>query len=277
MLIGKIKKELERLGMKPNKTLGQNFLVNEGIYKKILDVAQIKPGETILEVGAGLGTLTEYLAATGANIVAVEKDAHLVGYLKIKLKNLKNVRIVEDDILKFDPQRYALGIVNYKIVGNIPYYLTSHLIRTIFENWPQPKEIILMVQKEVAQRMSAKPPQMSLLGVATQFYSKVEIAGRVSRGSFYPMPKVDSAIIKLIPSPEPYTLNPESFFKVVSAGFSGKRKQLINTLSGGLKLPREKVELKLLSLGISPQRRAETLTIEEWQKLTDIIYGGDIY
>lgn len=275
MLTRKIKTELENLGIKPNKTLGQNFLVNEGIYKKILDIAQIGPNEIILEIGAGLGTLTEYLAKTTQKVVTIEKDRHLITYLREYFKNYKNVEIIEADILKVTPSKFGFESGKYKIIGNIPYYLTSHLIKIAAENWPLPKIIVFMVQKEVAQRITAKPPHMSFLGIITQLYFKAEMATRVFKKNFYPVPRVDSAIIKLVPKDLPRLSKNEAeiIFKVASAGFSEKRKQLINALSSGLKLPKKEIEFFMLSSDISAQRRAETLTLEEWQKLANTIYS----
>jgi 16S rRNA (adenine1518-N6/adenine1519-N6)-dimethyltransferase len=278
----KIKDELDQLGIKPKKSLGQNFLVNEGVYKKIVAALEIKKDDIIVEVGPGLGTLTGYLAESKAEIVAVEKDEKLAAYLKSKLSNRKNVKIIEGDILKFNPGNYQLQTTNYKLVGNIPYYLSSHLIRVVFEKWPRPEKIVLMLQKEVAQRIVAKPPNMSLLAVSVQYYSKPEIVSHVSAGSFYPPPEVDSAIIKLVPSEQftAYGENTENcklktvnFFKVVRAGFAGKRKQLANTLATGLKISKQEIQQKLSLIDVDPRRRAETLTIKEWQKITNFLFS----
>jgi len=272
-LLNIIKKELNALDIKPKKSLGQNFLINEGIYKKIVAALEIKGDDTIIEVGPGLGTLTEYLAESGAKIIAVEKDRKFAAYLKNKFPDRKNVRIIEGDILKFNPAYYQLQTINYKVVGNIPYYLTSHLLRIVLEKWPRPRLVVLMLQKEVAQRIIAKPPDMSLLAVSVQYYAKPEITNYVSAGSFYPPPKVDSAIIKLEIRNQKIEnrKNDKEFFRVVRAGFSGKRKQLANNLSAGLKLSKKEIELKLLAVDVDPRRRAETLTVEEWQKITDIL------
>ncbi len=287
----KIKNELDRLGIKPKKSLGQNFLVNEGIYKKIVAALEIKRSDIIIEVGPGLGTLTGYLAESGARVIAIEKDEKLATYLKNKFSNQKSVKIIGGDILKFSPEACNLKPVTFKIVGNIPFYLTSHLIRTVFEKWPHPEKIVLMLQKEVAQRIVAKPPDMSLLAVSVQYYSKPEIISYVSAGNFYPSPKVDSAIIKLTPrlqvtgyrlqekdgnkKPETWPLKPETFFRVVRAGFAGKRKQLLNNLARSLKISKQEIQQKLSSIDINPQRRAETLTIEEWQKITNSLFSQD--
>ena len=282
-LANQIKNELNQLGIKPKKSLGQNFLINGGVYRKIVAAAEIKAGDTVVEVGPGLGTLTEYLAETGAEIIAIEKDHALAEYLKTKFADQKNVKIIEDDILNFDPIRYTLNAIPYKIAGNIPYYLTSHLLRTIFEKWPQPELIVLMLQKEVAQRIVAKPPKMSLLAVSVQYYAQPKIISYVSHGNFYPPPEVDSAIIKLAPRVQGigyseksadagrWTLDAGRFFRIVRMGFAGKRKQLGNNLSGGLKLEKRFVEEKLKSIGIDPKRRAETLTLDEWQNITTML------
>ncbi len=280
----KIKDELNQLGIEPKKSLGQNFLINEGIYKKIVVALEIKNNDIIVEVGPGLGTLTGFLAESGAEIIAIEKDGLLTAYLKNKFKNNKNVTIIEGDILKFNPVDYRLQTTNYKLVGNIPYYLTSRLTRTVFEKWPRPEKIVLMIQKEVAQRIIAKPPDMSLLAVSVQYYSEPKIISYVSRNSFYPAPKVDSAILRLVSSfqflasskkTKNSQLETRSFFRIVRAGFAGKRKQLINNLAMGLKISKQEIQQKLSLVDINPQRRAETLTIEEWQKITNSLFSRD--
>jgi len=272
-LLSIIKKELNILGIKPKKSLGQNFLVNKNVYQKIITALEIKKGDKIIEIGPGLGTLTSFLAESRAKVIAVEKDHKLVDYLKNKFANQKNVTIIEDDILRCDPKNYKLKAISYKLVGNIPYYLTSHLLRLIFEKWPCPKIVALTLQKEVAQRIVAKPPNMSLLAVSVQYYSKPEIIDYIPRRSFYPAPEVDSAIIKLVPREQfvTYQENTKNFFRIVRAGFSGKRKQLINSLARGLKIKKDTIESKLKAAGVDPRRRAETLTLEEWQKITNTL------
>lgn len=272
MITSEIIKQLKIAGITPNKTLGQNFLINERIYEKIVTAVGTNPSDVIVEVGPGLGTLTDYLLTTEAKIIAVEKDKKMVEFLTNKFKNNKNVDVVYGDILKFNPVDYNLHNLNYKITGNIPYYLTSHLVRTVFSGWPKPKIIVFMLQKEVALRMIAKPPQMSLLSVSVQYYSKPEIVSHVSRGNFYPMPKVDSSIIKLNPTGSETSPEKEKkFFQIAKIGFSSKRKQLLNNLSSGLNVSKEAIAEKLTSAGIAPQRRAETLTINEWGKLAEIL------
>lgn len=276
MLTQQIKKELIKLGIKPKKNMGQNFLINEGVYRKIIAAAEIREGDRVIEIGPGLGTLTKFLTDTGAKVIAIEKDRKLADYLKTKFINQKNVRIEEENILKYDVSKDVSKFdfeTSYKLIGNIPYYITSRLLRTVFENWPTPELIVLMIQKEVAQRITAKPPKMSLLAVSVQYYAEPKIISYVSRGSFYPAPKVDSALIRLQPNQtKRYPLNTKHFFDIVRAGFAGKRKQLGNNLTRELKLAKNIVEKKLKSIGIDPTRRAETLTINEWQKITNIFF-----
>jgi len=267
----KISEKLKEAGINPKKSLGQNFLVNEKVYKQIIAALEARPSDTVIEVGPGLGTLTDYLIQTGAKIIAVEKDDKLAEYLKKKYAGNLRVEIIHDDILKFNLTNYQIPITNYKLVGNIPFYLTSHLIKMIFETWPVPEKIVFMVQKEVAKRIVGLPPHSSLLSVGVQYYSTPEIIDYVSKGNFYPTPKVDSAIIRLKPGNEkPAPEETKNFFRVVTAGFSANRKQLANNLSAILKLPRPVVDEKLLLAVIAPSRRAETLTLDEWQKIAKI-------
>lgn len=273
MITPEVIRRAQEAGIIAKKSLGQNFLISAGAYDKIIDIVNVRPSDTIVEVGPGLGTLTDRLAGTVKKLIAVEKDDRLSTYLSKRYQDHRNVKIINDDILKFNPISYELRERGYKIVGNIPYYLTSHLIRRLLESWPTPQSIVLTVQKEVAHRIAATSPKMSLLAVAVQFYSKASIEGQISRGSFYPIPKVDSSIIKLTPLAQKMDKNfAKYFFQIVHAGFASKRKQLGGNLSNYLKVPRDKIEQKILLLGISPQRRAETLTIEEWEKITNSFF-----
>ena len=253
----------------PKKSLGQNFLVNQGILDKIVGAAEVGPKDTVIEVGPGTGNLTRKLSEKAKRVVAVEKDHRLIDSLQEQFKN-SNVEIVEGDVLKLDIgklfENCKLKIENcdYKVIGNIPYYITSHFLRTVFEEWPKPKLTVLTVQKEVAQRIMAKPPHMNLLALSVQFYSNPTIIGYISKGSFRPMPKVDSAIISLRPKAE--SLKPadkDLFFKLVKAGFSEKRKQLLSNLSstGYKKWALEEIFDKLK---ISRQARAQELSIPQW-------------
>ncbi len=261
------------------KSLGQNFLINQGILDKIVQAVEVGPEDIIIEVGPGTGNLTEKLAKRAGQVIAIEKDRRLIEPLKEKFKN-SNVEIVEDDALKVNIGNLLLPSiskaygrkVNYKVVGNIPYYITSNLLRTIFEEWPKPKLIILTVQKEVAQRIVAKPPDMNLLALSVQFYAEPKIIGYVSRGSFRPMPKVDSAILRLSPKPE--ILNPKQkglFFELIKAGFSGKRKQLINNLSKNFGILRDDLLKIFEEAGFDYDVRAENLSLNQWIELEKFI------
>ena len=253
-----------------NKLLGQNWLVNPKIHEAILAAGEIGSSDTVLEVGPGTGLLTEHLVKTGARILAVEKDPKLVEILQEKFKNYKNVTIISDDILKFDHTQYKIPDKRYKLIGNIPYYLTSHLLRIALEKWPSPERLVLMIQKEVAQRIVAKPPQMSLLALSVQFYAETKIMRSVAKGNFRPTPKVDSAIIKITPralSFEQKRLAPV-LFKIARAGFEGKRKQILNSLSTNLNLPKADLENTLTQSQIDPHRRPETLNLQEWLNLS---------
>lgn len=260
-----VKNILEKYHLKPSLRLGQNFLIDENILKKIIAAADIKKDDVVLEVGPGLGTLTQALATQAKKVLAVEKDKHLVEVLEETLKEYPNVDVIQSDILK-----YSLPSSAYKVVANIPYYLTSHLIRELLESKVPPSLIVLMIQKEVAERMMAKPPNMNLLAVSVQYYAEPKIISAVSQNCFYPKPKIDSAIVTLTAKPKKEE-SPDLFFKVVRAGFSQKRKQLANNLANQLKLEKKMVETILLQHNISPQQRAETLTIEDWQKIAGTI------
>lgn len=248
---------------KAKKSLGQNFLINPGILDKIVVAAELDKNDTIIEIGPGTGVLTEKLTQAlrqsskqeSSRVIAVEKDRRLIEKLKEKFKN-SNVEIIEEDILKLDVGK-LIESSRYKVIGNIPYYITSHLLKTIFEKWPTPDFVLLMVQKEVARRITAKPPRMNLLAISTQFYAEPKIVSYVSRGSFRPMPKVDSAIIKLVPLRQSRVGDHESkdkFFKLIKTAFAGKRKQLKNTI--GLEV--------LNKTGIKPTARPEELSMDDW-------------
>lgn len=268
-----IKNLLEINNTRPSKSLGQNFLIDQRVLEKIISSADIKPTDVILEVGPGLGILTYALAKKAKRVVTIEKDETMVKILSETIKNLKNVDVFNEDILKLYPtsDKYALGS-EYKIVANIPYYLTSPLIRKFLECDLQPKEIILMIQKEVAQRICSKTPDMNLLAVSVQFYADAKIISTVSKNCFWPAPKVDSAIIKITPK-EKYNISPDLFFKVVKAGFSHPRKQLVNNLTSlkylnGVKLTKDKISDLLTKIGVTPNQRAETMSIENWVALS---------
>lgn len=254
--------------LKPNKLMGQNWLVNPKILGDILKAGEIEGGETVLEVGPGTGLLTEQLVRQGAKIIAVEKDQRLIPILREKLKPWQHVKIVKEDILKFNPRDYGLKDKNYKLIGNVPYYLTSYLLRTVFEKWPQPQIMVLMIQKEVAQRITARPPRMNLLALFAQYFAQLEIIKIVSRKNFKPIPKVDSAIIRLTPHSQTFNTRKELIlFRLWKAGFSSKRKKLIGNLVKRLTIERKVLEKAFLASELDLNCRAENLSLAQWQIL----------
>jgi len=290
-MLNELRELLRKYGLKPRKHLGQNFLINKDILSEIINTADLTKNDIVLEIGPGLGILTKELAKKAKKVIAIEKDEKLVKILKKELAHFKNIKIIEGDILKLPVTSYQLP-VTYKLVANLPYYITSPVIRKFLEegNPPpstkvstfvktsadrsggRPKLMVLMVQKEVAERICAKPPDMSLLSVAVQFYSQAKIVKIVKKESFWPSPKVDSAIIKLTTNNLPRwqagrqltTINTNLFFKIVKAGFSQPRKQLKNNLKKIFGKDTEKI---LKQSKIETTRRAETLSIDDWLRI----------
>jgi 16S rRNA (adenine1518-N6/adenine1519-N6)-dimethyltransferase len=264
-----IKELLSKYATRPSKTMGQNFLTNKQVLDKIITAANLTKKDTVIEIGPGIGTLTRELSQHAGKVITIEKDRMMLEILKETLKEHSNINVLSGDILKTSTR--DLVPKDYKVVANIPYYLTSALIRKLLEEESQPSEIILMIQKEVAQRICSAPPDMSLLSVSVQFYATPEIISYVSKESFWPAPKIDSAIIKITPHKKAPNTNREVFFKVVKAGFSHPRKQLANNLSKELHKKREEVELWLLNNHIQPTQRAETLSILDWEHLANTL------
>lgn len=251
--------------IKPNKRLGQNFLKDKGVVKKILKAADLKPNDTILEIGPGFGILTKELIKTVKKVIAIEKDKRLADSLREDLKEYNNVKIVNEDILK---NNYKLPTINYKLVANLPFNIASAVIRKLLEEKNKPKEMILMVQKEVGQKITAKPPRMSILSVSVQVYAEAKILFYVPKEYFQPKPKVDATVIKITPWGKPGLLQKELFFKIVRGGFSSPRKQITNNLSKELNTDKENTINWLRQNNINPNQRAETLTVEDWKNLT---------
>ena len=262
-----IKDLLEKYHTKPIKYMGQNFLIDASALKKVVDSAEIDKKDTILEIGPGLGVLTKELAGRAKKVIAIEKDATMMEILRETLKDYGNVEIIQGNALT--ATNYQLPTTNYKLVANIPYYITSPLIRKFLESKNQPETIVLMVQKEVAQRICSKPPNMSLLAVSVQFYAKAQIIFYISKGCFWPVPKVNSAIIKITPKVGGRPTSTDLFFKIVKAGFSQPRKQLAGNLAKGLQKSKKEIETWLLKNNLQPKQRAETLSIEDWIDLTN--------
>ncbi|MBL8055499.1 MAG: ribosomal RNA small subunit methyltransferase A [Anaerolineales bacterium] len=266
---------LRRFDLRPKKSLGQNFLVDEAALAKVAAAAGLTAQDSVLEIGPGLGSLTRHLAEAAGRVVAVELDQGLLPALRFVLEPYTNVTILPGDILQLDPAALGLGPA-YKVAANIPYYITSAVIRHLLEASVRPAVIVLTVQREVAERICAEPGEMSLLAVSVQVYSRPQIAARVPAGAFYPRPEVDSAVVRLEVRPEPAVagVDMDQFFRVVKAGFSQKRKQLRNALAGGLQLPPAAVEAALAPAGVDPQRRAETLSLAEWGVVARALPAG---
>jgi len=263
-----IKGLLEKQDGYPKKALGQNFLINRNALMKIVGAAEIASSDEILEIGPGIGTLTRELAEKAKRVVAVEKDRKMLEILKETLADKANAEIVQADALKINPSDFKLTSGAYKLLGNLPFNVSNPIIRKFLEVADKPLFMLFLVQKEVAQRICAKAPDMNLLAVSVQFYAKPKIVGYVSKSSFWPRPKVDGAIIKIIP--EKLSLGADFidlFFKIVKAGFSQPRKQLINNMSRGLAADRGAVNDWLLKNNIEPKQRAETLTMDNWLSL----------
>jgi 16S rRNA (adenine1518-N6/adenine1519-N6)-dimethyltransferase len=257
------------MDIQAKKSLGQNFLINQGVVERIIKAGELTSNDKIIEVGPGKGVLTQALADRAGSVIAIEKDHRLIEELGTTVGARANVSIVEGDVLEWKPVDLKAG--EYKIIANIPYYITSHFIRTALEDWPRPLLIILMVQKEVAKRIVAQPPHSNLLALSVQMYAKPEIVMNVSRGSFRPVPNVDSAILKLTPYPTADSAGDnERVFRIIRAGFHAPRKQLINNLLS-LSIPRTNIEHVLTSVGIAPNARPENLTLDQWKHLANAL------
>ncbi|GAB4566373.1 MAG: 16S rRNA (adenine(1518)-N(6)/adenine(1519)-N(6)) -dimethyltransferase RsmA [Anaerolineae bacterium] len=268
---------LRRYDLRPRKGLGQNFLVDPVHLERIVQAAELTSGDIVLEIGPGPGGLTVLLARQAGRVVAVELDERMIQVLRDALAGMPNVRIVQGDILELDPAMLVAAegqpTPEYKVVANLPYYITSAAIRHLLEASHPPSLLVLTVQREVAQRIVAQPPQMSLLAVSVQLYAEAEIVDRIPAGAFYPPPKVESAVVRLRRRLEPAVPvdDREHFFDVVRAGFGQRRKQLRNALAAGLNLPTAVVTQAMSKAGIDPRRRAETMTLAEWARLASVI------
>ncbi len=257
-----IKNILQKYEIHPKKTLGQNFLIDQNIIDKIIKSAEIKKGEKILEIGPGLGLITKELDKYSDSVLAIEKDTLFTKILKGF--GFKNTEIIEDDILKYIKKN---DISDKKIIANIPYYLTSNLIRNLLESSNQPKEMFLVMQKEVAKRICED--EGNILSMSVKYYAKPKVCFYISKNSFWPSPKVDSALIRIIPSKK-YEEIDKFFFKVIKAGFSSPRKKLINNLQA-LEIEKDVLEKAFMESNLSLGIRAEKLSLEEWIKLRDFL------
>jgi 16S rRNA (adenine1518-N6/adenine1519-N6)-dimethyltransferase len=262
---------LKQYGLWASKGLGQNFLEDPAVLQEIADAAQIQETDTVLEIGPGLGSLTRYLAAQAKQVVAVEIDEKLLPALKSVLKPYRNVRVVQGDILALSPSALDLP-EDYVVAANIPYNITSALLRHLLASGSRPRRMVLTIQKEVAQRICETPPDMSLLALSVQVFGKPTVLSRIPPEAFFPAPSVDSAIVRVDIYPEPVIASEllSKFFELIKAGFSQKRKMLRNALAAGLHISPAEASALLTRAEIDPQRRAETLSLTEWDRLTRV-------
>ena len=282
-LLTQTRRRLRQFNLRARKGLGQHFLIDEEVLKLIISAAKLTATDIIMEIGPGLGMLTKELARQAGWVITVELDSKLAAILKQTLASFSNVTIINKDILEIDPaallreQKARFPAVisspfNYKVVANLPYYITSPILRHFLEASVKPQIMVIMVQKEVAEAIVAEPGQMSVLSISVQFYGKPMIISYVPAQCFYPAPEVDSAILRveLYPQPAVAVTDATSFFELVRAGFSASRKQIGNSLAQGLRLPKGEVLPLLEKAGIVPQRRAEALTLDEWAQLWQV-------
>jgi 16S rRNA (adenine1518-N6/adenine1519-N6)-dimethyltransferase len=274
-----IKSLLTYYNVAAQKSLGQHFLIDPTALKQMLTAANLSKSDFVLEIGPGFGVLTFPMADLAGRVLAVETDKKVLEILKALGSGCPNLEVLPSNILKLDSHyiydRYKTwskiksGKTNYKLVSNLPYYITSAILKLFLETDLPPDEIVVMMQKEVAARIVAEPGELSVLGISVQFYGKPEIIAQVPKTSFWPKPEVDSAIVKITPFKKtPFEIdNIKLFFRIVKAGFGEKRKQLHNSLSGGLWLDDEIVQTALTEIKIEPQTRPQDLSLEQWAKV----------
>jgi 16S rRNA (adenine1518-N6/adenine1519-N6)-dimethyltransferase len=251
----------------PQKKHGQNFLIDESAYQVILEAANLKKTDTVLEVGPGLGFLTERLARSVKKVIAVEIDEALYSFLPERFDDLgiNNIELVNEDILHLTSD-FAYD----KIVANLPYNISAHFLRNFLSKKNPPKELVLMLQKEVVERICAKPPKMSILSISVQYYAEPTLVAIVPRASFWPEPKVDSAIVKIVLKDKPFYHDAsleKKFFQLVKCGFSSRRKMLKNNLAGAYQISQVEAEKKLSQAGIANSVRAQELSLVDWHNL----------
>lgn len=270
---------ISQYGIKPSKSKGQNFLIDQNSLAKIVEAANLSANDYVLEIGPGLGVLTEELIKKAGQVLAVELDAQIITFLYKKFKQVNNLQILESDILKLKNSVLAekLKSEKYKVVANLPYNITKPILRKFLSYDPKPKLIVVLVQKEVALKIVAQNKKQSILGLSVLFYGQPEIIDYVPASSFYPQPKVDSAILKIktrtswpaelqqvLTKPEVADFSEKIFWQIIKIGFSSPRKQIQNNLQSGFKFSKQEVFEKIEQTGIKPSSRAEDLSLREW-------------
>lgn len=260
---------MEAYGLNPKKSLGQNFMHDPNTLEKIVTTAEIMPDDTVVEIGPGTGELTAHLAEYARHVMAIEVDERLEPILEERFANTPNVYFVFQDILKTDVLS-LVGPNDFIVVANVPYYITTAILQHLLEQHRRPKRIVMTMQYEVAQRICSHPDDMTLLSVSIQYYGNPQIVGKLNPAVFWPRPGIDSAILRIDTYLQPAVKTPSDalFFRVVKAGFSQKRKQLRNSLSGGLQVKSKVAKAYLDAAEIDSMRRAETLTLEEWAAIS---------
>jgi 16S rRNA (adenine1518-N6/adenine1519-N6)-dimethyltransferase len=263
---GQLRRLLSAEKLRPRRSLSQNFLTDAAALDEIVAAAELQPGDRVVEIGPGLGVLTRRLLAAGASVLAVELDARLASWLRRELDGVPGFELIEADALTIHPREVFPG-ESFKLVANIPYHITSPLLHTFLEGERPPELTVLLVQAEVAERVAAPPGQLSYLSVFVQNVANAELVAKVPAAAFEPSPKVDSAILRLrrrADPPVPVGEGREAFYRVVQAGFRQRRKQLHNGLGRELPVPRDALSAAFASCGIDPERRPQTLSVDEW-------------
>jgi len=282
-LLSQTKRLLRRFGLQARKRLGQHFLIDREVLDLVVSAAELTSGDVVLEIGPGLGVLTRELVRKAGWVITVELDSKLAVILEKTLAPCNNVTVVNENILHIDPEvllrkqsaKLPATVTNpfdYKVVANLPYYITSPVLRHFLEASVKPQVMVVMVQKEVAEAIVAEPGGMSMLSISVQFYGKPRIIKYVPAQCFYPAPEVDSAVLRidLYREPAVAVADEKGFFGLVQAGFTTPRKQIVNSLAQGVGLPKADILSLLEKASIVPQRRAETLTLNDWAKLWQI-------
>ena len=280
-LLVQTKQLLRHFDLRARKRLGQHFLIDKEVLSLITASAEVTSSDVVLEVGPGLGVLTRELARQAGWVITIELDNNLAALLKQTLVPFNNITIINEDVLRIEPAELIQKLrfppevnnsFNYKLVANLPYYITSPVLRHFFEALLKPQIMVVMVQKEVAEAIVAEPGKMSVLSISVQYYGQPRIISYVPASCFYPAPEVDSAILHVTLYSKPVVdgADESGFFELVRAGFSAPRKQIVNSLAQGLKLSRDDALSLLEAADIIPQRRAETLTVDEWARMLKI-------
>ena len=258
---------LKKYNITPRKQQGQNFLIDDSVVEASIESAKLGENDTVLEIGPGFGSLTIQLAETGAKVIAVEQDQDLAPAIRALQSQYPNLQLFNEDIRTFNAQEAGLEDLQYKMVANLPYSITSWILKHFLDHAPRPHTIVVLVQKEVAERIAAKPGQMSVLAVATQVQATAEIVKIVGPDSFIPAPKVDSAVIQITRRPEMLTADLKAYIRLVKIGFASKRKQLKKTLPAQLDQTPEEIIAILEKIGLPATSRPQELSVEQWEQL----------